>query len=321
MNETVTTTETRARNPILAVLLSVAATGLGHIYCGRMLKGLILFFAGFVFAPIIVVAAQNAASTVTLALVIASVMVMLGIFVYALVDAGLLARRRCAGYTLKEYNRWYIYLIFIVVSVSYPANLSYSIRDHLLQAFKIPSQHMAPSILSGDRIFLNKAVYKIRSIQRGDVVIFPHPDDRRLYFMKRIVALPGESVAIRDNVLYINDQPLAYEPAALDPDLNFSPEAGTRIVTEVNGSRRYPVIINVANPDNVPKIVVPHGQCYVLSDNRLMGIPNDRPAVGPIPRSGDSRHLGPIPLADIKGRLDYIYWPVQSWKRFGKFGH
>lgn len=310
---------THTRNPVAAVLLSVAATGLGHIYCGRILKGLILFFASFAFAPVIVAAAHNATSGFLLALVIGSILLMLGVFVYATVDAGLLARKFKGGYTLKEYNRWHIYLIFIVVSVSYPANLSYSIRDHVLQAFKIPSHSMAPSILPGDRIFLNKAIYKIQPIQRGDVVIFPHPDDRRLNWIKRIVALPGESVEIRDNILYINDQAQRHEAAVPLPKMTITAEPGTRIVTEVNGYRRYPVIINTDQPENYPKIVVPHGQCFLLSDNRVSRLPKRVKDSDPLPPPGDSRYFGPIPVADIMGRLDYIYWPSVTWKRFGHF--
>ena len=319
MNDTQNTTTTRARNPVTAVLLSVAATGLGHIYCGHMLKGLILFFASFAFAPVIVAAAHNAASGFLLALVIGSLLLMLGIFIYALIDAGLLARKINKDYTLKEYNRWYIYLIFIVVSVSYPANLSYSIRDHVLQAFKIPSQSMAPSILPGDRIFLNKAIYKIQPIQRGDVVIFPHPDDRRVYWIKRIVALPGDSVEIRNDVLYINDQPLTHETIDPLPDINFAPVPGTRIVTEVNGNSRYPIIINANQPQNHPKIVVPHGRCYLLSDNRQASFAPNPNVDNPIPRPGDSRYFGPIPLVDVMGRMDYIYWPAVTWQRFGAY--
>lgn len=319
MNETIDTIHHRPRNPLLAVLLSVAATGVGHIYCGRMAKGLILFFASFAFAPVIVSAAHHASSTFLLVLVMGSLALMLGIFVYALVDAGLLARKLNSRYTLKEYNRWYIYVIFIVVSVSYPANLSYSIRDHVLQAFKIPSRSMAPEILPGDRIFLNKAIYKIQAPQRGDVVVFHHPDDRRLFFVKRIVALPGESVEIRNNVVYINDRPLHHETADPLPELNFKLPQSARMVTEVNGPARYPVIIDTALPENRPRITVPHGRCYVMADNRLAGTPDHRRPAGGIPRLGDSRYLGPIALADIKGRLDYIYWPAHAWHRFGKY--
>lgn len=293
------------RSPLLAVLLSMAATGLGHIYCGRLLKGLILFFASFAFAPIIVVTAQNADSAFMLVLVVGSVMLLVGVFVYALVDAGLLARRLRQGYQLKEYNRWYVYLLFIVVALSYPTNLAGSVRGNLLQAFKIPSRSMAPSILPGDRILLNKAVYKIKAPQRGDVVVFIYPDDRRLFYIKRIVALPGDSIEIRNNKILINDRPLTYSPLTVRPDLDLYNGDTLLVRQENNNGRSYPVMIDNEKIENMPKTVVPHGTCFVLGDNRG--------------NSKDSRNFGPIPLADVRGRVDYIYWPASKWSRFGKF--
>ena len=308
MNHTSSTAVGRqgqSRHPAWAIILSVAATGLGHIYCGRLLKGLILFFASFAFAPIIVIAAQNAASTFMLALVIASILLLAGIFLYALIDAGLLARRIGPAYELKEYNRWYIYLLFIVVALCYPTNLASSIRANVLQAFKIPAQSMAPGILRGDRILLNKAIYRIKAPARGDVVIFVYPDDRRLYYLKRIVALPGDTVEIKHNRLLINDRPLSYAKPASGPPMNFDPGSTIRALVEENNGSRYPILVDDAQAENLPKITVPHGSCYVLGDNRS--------------HSKDSRNFGPIPLADVKGRVDYIYWPAGSWSRFGRF--
>jgi signal peptidase I len=293
------------RSPFWAVILSVAATGLGHIYCGRLLKGLILFFAGFAFAPIIVITAQNAASPWMLAVVIASLLLLAGIFFYALVDAGLLARRIGRDYQIKEYNRWYIYLLFIIVALSYPTNLASSIRDNVLQAFRIPAPSMAPGILRGDSILLNKAIYKIKAPARGDVVVFIYPDDRRRYYIKRIVALPGDTIEIRDNKIIVNDRPLTYNSPETAPALNFNPGPEIQALEEENHGRRYPILINGARTADLPKTTVPHGACFVLGDNRT--------------QSKDSRTFGPVPLADIKGRVDYIYWPAVSWSRFGKF--
>ena len=297
----------RPRKAVWAVLLSIAATGLGHIYCGRLLKGLILFFVSFVFAPIIAAAAQHAASTLMLALVVGSLLFLLGIFVYAAVDAGLLARKAGRSYQLKEYNRWYIYLLFVVVALSYPTNLASSIRDHVLQAFKIPSPSMAPAILPGDRIFLNKAIYKIKSPQRGDMVVFVYPDDRRLYYIKRIVALPGDTIEIVDNIVRVNDRPLSYEAVTPAPQMNIDSGKTLQARTEHNLTGEYTVLIDKARPENMPKLAVPHGYCFVLGDNRS--------------QSKDSRQFGPIPLTDIKGRVDYIYWPALKWSRFGALGH
>ncbi len=305
MNNPSITADPIARRPAAAVLLSVAATGLGHIYCGRLTKGLILFFVSFAFAPIMVRAAQAAASTGLLLMVVGSVLLMLALFCYAVVDAGLLARRIGPDYEPKEYNRWYLYLVMIAVAVGYPSNMSGTIREHVLQAFKIPSTSMAPGILPGDRIFLNKAVYGIHPPQRGDVVVFIYPDDRRLYYIKRLVALPGDSIEIKHNKVWINDRPLAYTNTYPEA-INFKAKKKTAYLEERNQLQSYPIMIEDNTFENMAKITVPHGRCFVLGDNRA--------------NSRDSRHFGPIPLADVKGRVDYIYWPVLKWSRFGKVG-
>lgn len=315
-----TTSPSRVRSPLAAGLLSVAAPGLGHIYCGQLVKGLVLFFVSFAFAPIIVAIAHNAASTAMLVAVMASFIVMLAIIVYAVVNAAMTAKRIGAHYQPKEYNRGLIYLLFIVVSVSYPTNWANTIRDHILHPFKIPSKSMAPSILPGDRIFLNKAIFKTQPPQRGDVVIFPNPDDRRIYFMKRIVALPGETIEIINSIIHINGRPLVYHPIDPVPELNFQPGSESQLLEEVNGDTRYPIMLDHGARINHPKTRIPHGYCFVMSDNRVL-----KGRVGnhdrTFPKLGDSRYFGPIPLADVQGRLDYIYWSAAGWSRFGRYVH
>ena len=169
-----TTTQNRntKRNPFTALLLSIGATGLGHVYCGKLAKGLVLFFVSFAFSPIIITGTQSISSTFSLIVVILSLLILFGVFIYAAIDSFLLAGRTDSPYQLREFNRWYIYFLFIVVSISYPTNLSSNIRSHIIQAYKIPSASMVPTILEGDYVFLNKAVYHVRAPRRGDVIVF-----------------------------------------------------------------------------------------------------------------------------------------------------
>ncbi len=199
-----------------------------------------------------------------------------------------------------------------MVAISYPTNLASSIRDDVVQAFKIPSQSMAPAILPGDRVLLNKARYKIAPVQRGDVVVFRFPDDRRRYYLKRIVALRGEWVEIRDNVVVVNDRPLIQHLAENQSTLNFALPDQARVVIEDDGRRRYAVIVDPTRPVNMARVKVPHGQCFVLADNRQLTADDER-------HFGDSRYFGPIPLVDVMGRVAYVYWPALNWRRFGEF--
>jgi len=291
------------RKPLAACLLSLAATGLGHIYCGRLFKGLMLFFVSIAFGPIIVAAANRAASTLMLAIVLGSLVLVFAVSVYAVVDSGLLARKLTA-YRLKEYNRWYLYLLLIVVAASYPTNFARTIRNHVLQAFKVSSASMSPGLLPGDRVLLNKAVYKTQAPQRGDVVIFTYPDDRRLNYVKRIVALAGDTVEIRDNILLVDDRPLE-SPAGRGSALDFEPEGTQVVLMENNAAAVYPILVDSSRTQNMAKLTVPHGHCFVLGDNRSQSV--------------DSRHFGPVPMSDVQGRLDYIYWPAKSWRRLGLY--
>ena len=293
----------RKRNPFLAMILSIAATGLGHVYCGNLTKGLVLFFISFVFAPVIVTGVQSMSSAFSLMLAILSVLFLVGVFVYAAVDAFISAKRTPSPYLLKEFNRWYIYLMFIVVSVSYPTSVSSSIRDHIVQAFKIPSTSMAPTILKDDHVLLNKSIYSRQSPKRGDMVVFVNPNDRRKFWIKRIVALPNDTVEIKDNILFINDEPLTRKPASNAEPGGIKGRSAPSMMEEINGDARYRIRPDSKGGAGFPRTKVPNGHCFVLGDNRGESV--------------DSRHFGPVPLRDVMGRVDFIYLPAKTWSRFG----
>lgn len=295
----------KPRRPFYALLFSLGATGLGQIYCGRLEKGLILFFISFLFTPVIVLSVKYISSTFTLILLLASIFITFLVFLYALIDSCLLAKRIRDEFKIRKYNKWYIYLLFILVSFSHPVSREIVIRDHFLQAFKTPSGSMLPSILVNDYILLNKSIYLRQKPQIGDIVIFIYPNDRSKDFIKRIVALPGDSVEIRDNVLYINDIALNY--LEIDPqDLSeIKGQVNGQVLRETNGEVSYKIMVIDAPPQNYPRTIIPDGYCFVLGDNRN--------------NSFDSRYFGPVPLADIKGRVDYIYFPSESWARFGRY--
>jgi signal peptidase I len=118
------------------------------------------------------------------------------------------------------------------------------------------------------------------------------------------VALPGDTVEIRENVLLVNDQPVdrQSEPASVS---DFKADDAQIILTEENAGAVYPVTLDPAKPQNMARITVPHGHCFVLGDNRGHSV--------------DSRDFGPIQMSDIQGRLDYIYWPAKNWSRLGYY--
>jgi signal peptidase I len=190
----------------------------------------------------------------------------------------------------------------------------------------VPSGSMQPSILIGDRIFVNKLAYGLRlpftsislirwgTPQRGDVVVFNSPKDgTRL--VKRVVGLPGDTVVLRDNQVVINGQPLSYGTLSIET-INALPAAersAHHYATETLGQTSHPVMNTPAihaMRDYGP-ITVPAGEYFMLGDNR--------------DNSADSRYIGTVPLANILGRssavalsLDYQNHFLSRWHRFFK---
>jgi len=105
-----------------------------------------------------------------------------------------LARLTKTEYRLKEYNRTGIYLLIILIaSGSFLGNALF-VRGQYAEAFMVPSPSMYPTIIPGDRILINKTITKIQNPHRGDLLVFINPENRRQNFIKRVVALAGDTV-------------------------------------------------------------------------------------------------------------------------------
>ena len=162
--------------------------------------------------------------------------------------------------------------------------LAMVIRTFVVQAFKIPTGSMRPTLIEGDRILVNKFIYgakipftpihfpQMRAPQRGDVVVFIYPQDTRRDFIKRMIAGPGETVEINSGVLYIDGKPLE-EPLFDRYYYNRGPYG-----------------------EEGKKITVPADSYFVLGDNSGS--------------SQDSRYWGFVPKKYLLGKAFLIYWPL-----------
>ena len=167
-------------------------------------------------------------------------------------------------------------------------------RTFLFQAFEVPSPSMEKNVLTGDRLLVNKFLYAAQSrwslgrllparpVRRGDVVIFKFPDDPRRDFIKRVVALPGETIEIRNKAVFVDGLPLE-EPYTFHADDAIWPDDPA-----VAESRRL--------RDQLPPRRIPAGTYFVMGDNR--------------DNSSDSRFWGPVPAANLEGRALFVYWSV-----------
>lgn len=179
--------------------------------------------------------------------------------------------------TIREY---FEALLIAIVFVNFA-------RIFAFQAFKIPSGSMEDNLKIGDHIIVNKFIYgpeipalrglvPLRDVRRGDVIVFRYPADPSQDYVKRVVALPGERIDIRNKKVFI-DGKLLDEPYVL-----FSDER----VHHVN----HPY----STRDQFGPFVVPRGEYFAMGDNR--------------DNSHDSRFWGTVPRSMIKGRAFMVYW-------------
>jgi signal peptidase I len=281
----------------VACALSLCCPGLGHLYSGRLQRGLVLFLVSLLILPIAALGAGLASSTGALVGLIVSFVALLGLWLFAVVDAW----RITAGTTdtsRHDYQRPLIYALFVAAGISSPMLCVVYIRQNLLEAFYLPSQSMAPLLRSGDHILVNKTQRRIQNLKRWDVVVFHVPDQPGHNYIKRLVGLPGETVVIEGGKVKVNGQqadvPGDVSGAAPDANKISDPRHGQK--PEVNQQKQEP-------GREYRGEVIPRGMCYVLGDNRN--------------NSRDSREFGPVALGEILGVVEYIYLPGDSWSRFG----
>jgi len=296
----------------LAVLLSLIMPGLGQAYCGRLKRGLVLNFLNILPLPIIIglFSLSNSPSLmqIVIVLILAGGMVQLT----AIFDSAFLAKIS-AGYQIKDYNSPIVYVLLILIVTGGSIGSALYIRDQGLEAFRVPTASCYPTIVPNDRILVNKNAYNRIDPQRGDLVVHICPFNRHWNYIKRIVAVAGDTVEIKDGQLYVNSQKLVRRklPESTLDNIRTTVEGQSlegEVFEETNGKVKYNIFLAESPHDitagDFEKITVPEHHCFVLGDNRNL--------------SRDSRDFGPVPLATIKGRADYIYWPAMNWSQFGK---
>ncbi len=105
--------------------------------------------------------------------------------------------------------------------------LSLVVKNYIAEARWIPSESMLPTIRAGDRLLVDKITYKFKEIERGDIVVFKPPPSAIInkdeVFIKRVIALPGETISIKNGVVFINGAPLAEPYINEEPRKNFGP--------------------------------------------------------------------------------------------------
>lgn len=199
------------------------------------------------------------------------------------------------------------------------------IRWALMEAYVIPSASMLPSLLIHDHIFVNKAVYGVRipfsekwlmkfsEPKRGEVIVFKYPVDKEIFFIKRIVGLPGDKVLYENGKLYINDQLVESEPTTASADWDAVSDADFRREDIQNPNYEkdskanyshfieklgdHPHSVLLRKDDGFGRSegpwTIPAGKLFVMGDNR--------------DNSHDSRRWGMLPEENILGRAMFVW--------------
>jgi signal peptidase I len=200
------------------------------------------------------------------------------------------------GKSKKNVIREYAEAIIIAILIAL------FIRTFVVQAFKIPSGSMKPTLLVGDHLLVNKFVYGVKipflrktlipvdNPERGDIVVFIYPVDRSKDFIKRVVGVAGDKIEIKNKRIYINGSPSNDGHGVHTDSLIFPGSLQPR--------------------DNFGPVTVPPGHIFVMGDNR--------------DESYDSRFWGFVDLRDVLGKAFIIYWSWDRensdvrWKRMGR---
>jgi len=181
----------------------------------------------------------------------------------------------------------------------------------IVQAFKIPSQSMEPTLLVGDHLLVNKFIFEgrgawyekllpYRPVHRGDIVVFKFPYDDHVHYVKRVIGVPGDRVRIVNQQVFVNGNLLSepyviHDPAADDPfGDNFPPSDGGIYESGLRPEWMQQIMRYVQHGE----IVVPPDQFFVMGDNR--------------DRSWDSRYWGFVDRSAMMGRPMLIYWSVAA---------
>lgn len=199
----------------------------------------------------------------------------------------------------KSKLREYTEAIIIAVAIAF------FIRTFIIQAFKIPSGSMKPTLQIGDHILvtkfsygikiplLRKTLFSVSDPKRGDIVVFIYPEDRSKDFVKRVVGVSGDTLEIKNKKIYLNGLPYSDGHGVYMDDM---------------------IIPGAAQPrDNFGPVTVPTGSLFVMGDNR--------------DQSYDSRFWGFVDKRDVLGKALIIYWSWNKedinvrWDRLGRLLH
>jgi signal peptidase I len=181
----------------------------------------------------------------------------------------------------------------------------------VVQAFKIPSGSMEPTLLIGDHVFVNKFIFEgtgawyekflpYRDVRRGDIIVFKYPFDDHPHYVKRVIGLPGDRLRIVNGDVYIDgvllQEPyVVRDPASRDPYADNFPPSSRGVLRFVARREWADQLFDYVRDG---ELIVPPNHYFAMGDNR--------------DRSADSRYWGFVDRDSIMGKPMMIYWSVRA---------
>ncbi len=294
----------KPRNPWFALFMSMILPGYGQLYNGDLNKA-VWFFLSFALLtiPAVAIIALYLPNRWTLPALIIGLVAVFGVWLYSMVDAFRNARRS-SDYVVKDWQNSGVYVLVLLLcnAVTLPLLTNY-VRQYQVESFRVPSGSMEPTVMTGDMLFADKR-YNCpgckAGVKRGDIAIFAYPNDRTLYYIKRVIGLPGEKIKIQGADVLVNGKSLRLAAQTTETGLQ---------VTETDGKATWQVVWNSTNK-TLPQteLTVPQGHVFVMGDNRAA--------------SNDSRFFGTVPLQDVVGKARQVWLSVKGnnvrWERMGQ---
>jgi signal peptidase I len=191
-------------------------------------------------------------------------------------ETTIVPKTRAAGTKRRTLSREIVETIVLTLLIYFAVHFS-------IQPYAVDGPSMQPGLHTGEKVLVNLLVYDFGSPKRGDVIVFhpPTTNDPNLYYVKRVIAVPGDTIEISPTAVYVNGT-LLHEP----------------YIASVSGDS--PFDQNALNPGVTPQRTLGKDQYWVMGDNRTNSV--------------DSRFFGPISRQSIVGKADAVVWPLNVFQ-------
>jgi len=302
MEETKEVSTFAPRGIVTSIILSIIIPGLGHIYNGKLILGILIFFLGHLFAFIFFAIGIWKSTTGLFLIIILSAIYVLAVIIHSVILA-----KVNKDYQLKSYNRfiYYALCILIVLGLSY---IYEYFQVHRAKAYRVFTSSMEPTTRVGDYMLADLWAFKKSNPEPGDIVLFKYPLEKDQVRFDRCIATGGQTLEIIDKIVYVNGERFPDSAKVQFIDQIIFPKDKNRF-----GQKTFQ---NLGTRDNFGPIVIPENAYWVMGDNR--------------DSSADSRYWGFVPHDHLMGKAEIIYFSLDRdvpwyklfkkirWDRIGK---